>query len=43
MLMLQLSATMSMMLGGGVTLADTDIANQNPLRNRGYYYDSETM
>lgn len=28
---------------GGVTLADTDIANQNSLRYRGYYYDSETM
>lgn len=28
---------------GGVTLADTDIANQNPLRYRGYYYDSETV
>lgn len=26
---------------GGVTLADTDIANQNSLRYRGYYYDSE--
>lgn len=27
---------------GGVTLADTDIAKQNPLRYRGYYYDNET-
>ncbi len=27
---------------GTVTLADSDIANANPLRYRGYYYDSET-
>lgn len=27
---------------GGVTLADTDIAKQSPLRYRGYYYDNET-
>ena len=27
---------------GTVTLADTEIAQQNPLRYRGYYYDSET-
>ncbi len=27
---------------GKVLAADTDIAKQNPLRYRGYYYDSET-
>ena len=27
---------------GTVTLADTEIAQQNPLRYRGYYYDNET-
>ena len=27
---------------GKVLTADTDIANQNPLRYRGYYYDNET-
>ncbi|MGN0532110.1 MAG: RHS repeat domain-containing protein [Eubacterium sp.] len=27
---------------GAVTVADTEIAQQNPLRYRGYYYDSET-
>lgn len=27
---------------GKVLTADTDIAKQNPLRYRGYYYDNET-
>ena len=27
---------------GTVTVADTEIAQQNPIRYRGYYYDSET-
>ncbi|MCM1286352.1 MAG: polymorphic toxin-type HINT domain-containing protein [Acetobacter sp.] len=27
---------------GAVTLADSDIANLNPIRYRGYYYDTET-
>ena len=27
---------------GKVLTADTDIANQNPIRYRGYYYDNET-
>lgn len=28
---------------GKVLTADTDIANQNPIRYRGYYYDNETV
>ena len=27
---------------GAVILSDSDIANINPIRYRGYYYDSET-